>query len=49
MNAFVVVGNIQRFDITKHFERNNTVIWKQVSNGQVLMCLLSRQSKESWV
>lgn len=35
MNAFVVVGNIQRFDITKHFERNDTVIWKQVSNGQV--------------
>ena len=31
MNAFVVVGNLQRFDIVDYFKSNKTVIWKQVS------------------
>ena len=35
MKAFVVVGNVQRFDIVEHFKHSDTVIWKQVSKGQV--------------
>ena len=35
MNAFVVVGNLQWFDIIKHFKNNKTVIWKQVSKGKI--------------
>lgn len=35
MNAFVVAGNVQRFDIAEHFKHSNTVIWKQVANGQI--------------
>ena len=35
MNTFVVVGNVQRFDIVEHFKHCNTVIWKQMSKGQI--------------
>lgn len=35
MNAFVVVGNMKRFDIVNHFESNDSVIWKQVSKCEI--------------
>ena len=35
MNAFVVVGNVHRFDIVKHFNCSNMVVWKQVSKGKI--------------
>ena len=35
MNAFIVVGNIRKFDIVDHFKKCNTVIWKQVSKCEI--------------